>query len=556
MSVIKDFFAARAVKVSDIQNPDLWLTNALSGSTTTSGERVDSEKALSLPAYFACIRCISEDVAKLPLITYRRLERGKERVPDDPVYSLLHDKPNRFMSSMVWRETMLHHALGWGNGYSEIVPNKGNGIQDLLPVHPFHVQIKLDDDNLWYEVRDQADGPRYLKQEQMFHLHGLGSTGHSGYSVLQYAAESIGLGIAAQKFGGSLFGNGIRPSGVLQHPGKLEKEARKNLRESYNSMHGGAENASKLMITEEGIEFKPLSIPPEEAQFLESREFQVSEIARWFRMPPHKIQDLKRATYSNIEQQSLEYVQDTLMPWMVRIEQEIQQKILGNGSDLFAEHLVTGILRGDQAARSTYYREQFNIGALSQNDIREFENMNPIEGGDTYYVPMNMVRTEDASEGGTVMEPGPRPDDNEPGPSDSNNQAEIVKLKRSQVRIFEDAMGRILRKEAKAVTRAIQRNSGSKDRFINWLGRFFSEHKTFMFGTLEPAAVALHDLAGNGRNPKVLVAEFIDRQIDRSQNFFLSVFEKNDYEERIDDLVSTLVSSCAQELMEKICGEN
>lgn len=396
----------RADAVSDLRHPTAWLTSWALGARTTSGVDVSPDGAMALAAYWACIRSISEDVGKLPLITYGRIEpRGKRREIQHPCYSLLHDAPNQDMSAMSFRETLTGWALGWGNGYAEIVRNSRGRVTSLYPIHPSRVVIKRDEQGeLVYDVRSEQqlliEGNRSfaivrLRQPDMLHLRGPGNA-YYGYSVAQLGAESLGLSLAAQTFGASFFGNGTHVSGVLKHPGELGDKALEHLRESWQELYQGPEQAHKPAILEEGMEWQALSIPPEQAQFLQTREFQIAEVARWFRMPPHKIQHLANATYTNIEHQALEYVVDTLQPWLVRWEQELKRKLFSKEPNTFAEHLVLGLLRGDQATRSAYYRERFYLGTLSPNDIRELENENPIQqpAADAYYLQTALLPIE------------------------------------------------------------------------------------------------------------------------------------------------------------------
>ncbi len=413
----------RADFLSDVRHPTAWLTNWALGSVTQAGVRVNPQSAMGLSAYYACLRNISEDIGKLPLLTYRRLvPRGKERLPQHWAYGLLHDAPNDDMTAMTFRETLTHHALAWGNGYAEIVRDGGGIPRELYPIHPSRVCLRRDEqrrlvydiygtDGIYSTAGVNAQVVR-LRQENMLHVKGLGNDGYEGYSVLRLAAESLGLTLAAQTFGAAFFGNGASLGGVLEHPKTLSPEGQKLLRESWQSVYGGSWNAGKTAILEEGMTYRRLGIPPEEAQFLETRQFQVREVCRWFRMPPHKIQDLADAKYANIEQQALEYVVDTLMPWLVRWEQELKRKLFEDKPDVFAEHLILGLLRGDQAARAAYMKELFGMAMLSPNDGRELENMNPIgPGGDKYFIASNnytpidqVVRQETA-----MPEPTPQP---------------------------------------------------------------------------------------------------------------------------------------------------
>ena len=377
------------------------------GRETQAGERVSPDSAMGLSAYFASIRNISEDIGKLPLITYRRLPRGKERAATHPCYTLLKTKPNPYMGSMVFRETMSAWALGWGRGCAEIVRDERGFPRQLWPIHPSRILPKWVGGELFYDV-SQDDllanpkaRPTRLLAENVLHIHGLGD-GYEGYSVCQLAAESIGVGLAAQLQAASYFGNGTQLAGILEHPSKLSQKAHDNLRASWAARHQGARAAFTPAILEEGMKWTTTGAPPKDAQFLETRQFQVEEIARWFRIAPTKIGDRSRAQgWSTLEAQNTDHASDTLMPWLVRWEEELEAKIFLGDPDYFAEHLMAGLVRGDMAARQAFYTAMFNIGVLSPNEIRELENMNPNPGpeGDAYYMQLNMTTAERVYEG-------------------------------------------------------------------------------------------------------------------------------------------------------------
>ena len=385
MGFFKRFFERR----STVRNPADWLAASLGGGdATVSGETISPDKALTLSAYFAAIRAISEDVGKLPLILYRTLKpRGKERATTHPLYRLLHDSPNREMSSMSFRETLTMHSIGWGNGYAEIVRDKARPVA-LWPIDPTRVRIeRTDDHRVIYKVAAIEGKEITLQSMDMFHLHGLGFDGLTGYSVAHLARESIGSALAMEKRGAALFGNGSQPGGVLEIPNVLDPDARKHLTESWAAKHKGASNAHKTAILEQGLQFKTIAVPNRDAQWIEGREFSVSELARWLRIPPHKIAHMRDATFSNIESQAREYVIDTLQPWLVRWEQEIARKLISPRSGLFAEHLVAGLLRGDTTNRFNAYQTAIASGWMSRNEARALENLNPADGLDEFLVP-------------------------------------------------------------------------------------------------------------------------------------------------------------------------
>ena len=389
--------------LSDLRHPTAWLTDWSQGGSTLAGTSISHQSAMGLAAYYACIRAISEDVGKVPLITYKRLEpHGKERAYDHPLYNLLHTSPNEEMEALTFRETLQAHALGWGNGYAEIERGSRGEAVALWPIHPSRVSIRRDENaRIVYDIVGtqmiagvQKMMAHRLRAENVFHLRGLGSEGLYGYSVLSLARESLGLSLAAQQFGAAFFGNGAHIGGTIDHPQTLSDTALKHLRESWQEMYIGPAKAGTPAILEEGMKWSPIGLPPEQAQYLGTRVHQDREVARWFRMPLHKIQDMADASYGNIEQQSLDYLSDTLMPWFVRWEQQLQRKLFRNDPEYFAEHLYSALLRSDQAARSAFYRTLFEMATLSPNELRELENLNPIgPAGDHYFMMANNFAT-------------------------------------------------------------------------------------------------------------------------------------------------------------------
>lgn len=498
------------------KNPPDWLVGALVGDTTSAGVRVTPTSALTLAAYFAAIRCISEDVAKVPLILYERLEpRGKERRRDHAVYPLLKEQPNLNMTAMTLRETMTQHALGWGNGYAEIVRDRDLTIQSLELLTPDRVTPRINEntERVVYEVRNRHGEQRILQDFQVFHLHGLGYDGLTGYSIAHLAREAIGLGLAQETSGSSVFSNGVQAGGILEMDGVLEEPAAQNFIESWNRKHGGAENRHKTILLEHGIKWKPITIPFKEAQFIEGRSFSAADIARFFRVPPHIIGVMDAATFSNIEQQSIEYVTLTLMSWFVRWEQEVKRKLLTKvtDEDLFAEHLVDALLRGDIGSRFKAYATARQWGWMSANDVLEKENANPIgEQGDIYISPLNMVPADQLGEEPEADEPA---ESDEPSESDDDDDAfsatvtyhdaTVDSITDAHADVFRERIERLLQIECDRVRRIMSKDdSGEK------LAEFYSEHVQFMLDGLRPSSLALCGslwaARGGGELPSVL----------------------------------------------------
>lgn len=362
---------------------------------TWSGKSVTERTAMQTTAVYACVRIISETVASLPLHVYAYTENGKERLCTHPLYRLLHDIPNPEMNSFVMREVIMSHLLLWGNSYSQIIRNGKGEVTALYPLMPEKMKIDRGEDGmLYYTYTSDKQGSFIFRKDEILHIVGLGFDALIGYSPIAMAKNAIGLSIAAEEYGSSFFSNSGTPSGVLEHPGVLKEP--KKVRDAWNEAYGGSGNAHKVAVLEEGMKFNPISINPHEAQFLETRKFQVNEICRIFRVPPHMIADLEKSSFNNIEQQSLDFVTNTIRPWLVRIEQSIFQQLLTEEEQqkYFVKFNVDGLLRGDFKSRMSGYAVGRQNGWYSANDIRELEDMNKIpaeEGGDRYLCNGNMI---------------------------------------------------------------------------------------------------------------------------------------------------------------------
>lgn len=390
---------------STLANPDDELVNALTlGGPTATGIHVTPDRAMQLSAVWACVRLIAETVASLPLEVYRRLpDGGRERAADHPMRKRLHSEPNETMTSFVAREMLATQLLLTGNCYAPILRTFGN-VEDpeILPVPSRGVRVRrATSGELVYDVT-LPDGKTLnpIPQANMLHVPGLSFDGVLGVSPIRYAAQSIGLGLAAEQYGASFFGNGSTPAGYIKVPGSLNPEQAKAMREAWYAAYGGLRNANRTAVLFENAEFHRTGVPPEEAQFIQTRKLQAADIARWYRVPLHMIGELDRATFSNIEHQQLEFVTHTLRPWLVRFEQELNRKLFpsrttGEPNALYCEFNVDGLLRGDIKTRGDYYVRGRQWGWLSVNDIRRRENMEPVDGGDVYLTPLNMVRAGD-----------------------------------------------------------------------------------------------------------------------------------------------------------------
>jgi len=362
---------------------------------TSSGKVVNEKSAMQTTAVYACVRILSETIASLPLHTYQKTDKGKEKAVDHQLYHLLHDEPNPEMTSFVFRETLMGHLLLWGNAYAQVIRDGRGKVMALYPLMPDKMTVHRSEGGELYYSYSKEGKEHILRSFEVLHIPGLGFDGLLGHSPIAMAKNAIGMAIATEEYGANLFNNGANPGGVLEHPGILKDPER--VRKSWNSVYAGSGNAHKVAVLEEGMSFKPIGIPPEQAQFLQTRKFQLNEIARIFRVPPHMIGDLEKSSFSNIEQQSLEFVKYTLTPWLSRWEMAMKKSLLSPSEkkDYFIKHNVEGLLRGDYKTRMEGYSIGIQNGFLSPNDVRELEDLNTIEHGDVYAVNGNMLKLED-----------------------------------------------------------------------------------------------------------------------------------------------------------------
>ena len=376
---------------------------------TTSGKPVTERTAMQMTAVYSCVRILSEAVAGLPIHVYRYTDNGgKERALEHPLYRLLHDEPNPEMTSFNFRETLMSHLLLYGNAYAQIIRNARGEVMGLYPLMPNKMSVDRDRaGNLYYLYSCGSDdapvgkenGQVYLLPSDVLHIPGLGYDGIVGYSPLAMAKNAVGMAIACEEYGAKFFANGAAPGGVLEHPGII-KDPQK-VKESWNAVYQGSGNSHKIAVLEEGMKYQAIGISPEQAQFLETRKFQINEIARIYRVPPHMVGDLEKSSFSNIEQQSLEFVKYTLDPWICRWEQSLSRRLFTENEKrtYFIRFNVEGLLRGDYQSRMNGYAVARQNGWMSANDIRELENLDRIPaeaGGDLYLVNGSMTKLADA----------------------------------------------------------------------------------------------------------------------------------------------------------------
>jgi HK97 family phage portal protein len=483
-----------------LENPSTSLYKALTGLDSVpvkSGVKVNEKTALRSAAVFAAVRVITETIASLPLFVYRRLSpKGKEIEREHGLYEKLHDRPNPYMTSFTWRETSIGHLLLWGNAYSEIEYDHFGDIKALWLLLPNRTAPVLDNKTGELRYRTHIKGKDFiLRPESVLHIPGLGFDGTQGYSVISHMSESVGLSIAAEQYGASFFRNNSIPGGVIEHPDELTQTAHDRMRNDWERAHRGLDKAHRIAILEEGASWKQIGIPAKDAQMLETRKFQVTDIARIFRVPPHMIGDLEHATFSNIEHQQYNFVVHTIRPWCVRMEQVMNWKLFPEKErkQFFTEYLIQGLLRGDIKSRYEAYSIGRQNGWLNADEIRELENMNPEpEGqGKIYLVPLNMVPAEFVIGGGKQKEPT----------LDKKSQLQVlieqrtpnmVKIRRnitnSYKPVFMDVAARIIRRERNDILVAAKKYMEKKDeqQFMTWLTEFYQGHRDFVIKQMSP----------------------------------------------------------------------
>lgn len=516
---IANFIAGQSSGTSDLTYPQKWLAGWSAGGRTSSGEAVTESTVSGLSAYYRSLANLAEDVARTHLNVYEDNGNGvKVRSTEHELYERLRYAPNPEMHSQAFWESIVWNAGGWGRGLAEIERRADGAPAALWPIHPARAELMRDaNGGLFWRiyvgdrgnvVNGQSVQAVDIPNRNMFHVYGVGNDGLNAISILRAGAESFGMSIAAQKYGAAYFRKAISPSAVLTIPNRLNSDvAYNNLRASWRALHGGPDAEEGLAILENGSEIKPWTIPPEEAQFLQTRQFQIGEISRWFRMPPHKIMDLGRATWANIEQQDLNYVGDTLGPWYRRIELECMRKLLmeSEREEYFVEFDPKSLLRMEAKTRIDLYAKQLASGGMSPNDIRRAENLPPStdQGSDDLYIPTNLVPLRLAGqkpaggfgkpkpEGGDTPPPKPAPE-----PPEDSASALLYTFVDAQRSVVAHAARRCLHKETLARTRAQTRDGKETDKYFLWAREFYSDLAEDFAEATAPALKALAKLQG------------------------------------------------------------
>ena len=379
-----------------VTDPKAWNSSLwnMVGGQSLSGENVDEHTALTYSAVWNAVSLISGTISTLPLHLLRPDAGKTKQVTEKKLFRIMHSQFNPLMTAQIGREVMAAHLLTWGNCYAEKVYNGYGEIIELWPIAPNRVYPHTKDGKVVYDIIVDREKIT-LGRDNILHIAGLGFDGFMGYSVINMARKSIGLSMAMETFGSLYFGEGTHPGAVITHPNVLKDP--KGFRDAFDDVYKGLGQSHRVALLQEGMTLQKIGIPAEDAQFLESRQFQIPEVARWYNLPPHKLKDLSKSSFNNIESEQISFVTDSILPWLIRIEQNLDMQLLDEDEKikqlLYFRHNVDGLLRGSSKDRAEYYRLMWNIGAFSQNDIRAKENMDRIdhEYADDYFVPLNMV---------------------------------------------------------------------------------------------------------------------------------------------------------------------
>lgn len=490
------------------------LAKLLGGEDTWTGLDVDRYTALGLPVVWACVRVLAETLASLPLILYKRTDGGKERADAHPLYPILHIQPNPEQTAFVFKEQLQHHLGIFGNAYAQIVRDGRGYVKELWPLDPSLVKPFRDERGLrfTYKKKDGAEEVTFEKNEILF-IPALSFNGIQGYAPLEINKQTLGLALAAKRYAAEFFANNATPSLALVSPGKLTEEAAKRMAKSWRDSHGKWGKKGTPAVLEQGIEIKTLSAEPEKVQLVEIQKYLTREVCRFYRMQPHMVQDLENATFTNIEHQGLEFVTHTIRPWLVRWEQAITTQLLTEKErkEYFCEFLIDALLRGDIVARSTAYRTFMEMGVLNADEIREMENKNRREGGDTYYAPQNWIATagsglEQQKEKDALaaeqlkaqMQAPPAEKQPEEKTAQRSVQAPETRARKSAdsrrkianvfAGLIRDSVARIVRKEKRDISGAVGDYVGKRDLGdLNlWLDKYYSDLPEYIRKQITP----------------------------------------------------------------------
>lgn len=514
--------------VVDLNNPDHW-EEYFGASPSKSGVRVNRKSALGYAAFWRGVNLISRDMGKLPLVLYKRKGEGKEKDTKHPAFRLLRRKPNSEMTAFVFRQTLMGHALIEGNGYAYIFRKGSGDPTELIPLDPTVTYPVREGGKLWYVTTVRME-QRKLNPADVLHIKGLSFDGLIGYSVLEVARESLGLGVALRDYGSRFFSGNAEPGVILEHPKTLSAEAAKRLKASWDAMHAGLDNAHKTAVLEDGMTAKPLTIKAKEAQLLESRQFEVREIANWFGVPPSKLGDSQQRAYASLEQDSQQYLDEGLDPWCVNWEEECSEKLLTEREKEEDSHVIEfmrqALVRADMAARYNAYSIGINNGILSPNECRAKENMNPRKGGDEFIVASNAGNPGGNPNAKPIGAPGKakpeaKPEEDEEDEDGSNRAVAVVATERDghktaqngrfldepHKRVVAEAVGRMVTRLGVHARKAAKKSES----FDEWLDGFEAEHLEVVRAAIAPGVEACATVADSVAGPDDIVRRVFER---------------------------------------------
>ena len=446
------------------------------GFESSSGIVVTEASAVTFSAVYAAVAFYAETMGSLPLFVFKDDDQGNHvKAPEHPSFDALHSRPNPLMSAMTFRSTMTMHLALQGNAYAEIVRDGRGNAREYWPLAPSRVTPKVEGGTLFYEVR-YDDGTRIMSPSQILHHKDLGGDGITGWSRIRLARESIGAGLAAEQYGATFFGNNGVPGIILKHPGNPSDKAIENIRNSWTGKHKGPSKAHRIAVLREGMDITTVGIPPDDAQFIATREFSIVDVARWYRLPPHVLQSLQKANFSNVEHLEISLVVYSVRPWAVRMEQEYNRQAFPPGdTSHFTEHILDGLLRGDTETRFKAYATGRQWGWLSANDVRRLENMTSLgERGDIYMTPLNMVPA------------------GEEGMTDANAAQNRAEARAPEMEpLLVDVVGRILHKEIGSVRRLIVKHKDDQQACDEAVRDFYHKHEAYVVQIVGPFCRAL-----------------------------------------------------------------
>lgn len=509
MGLLAGLLRPRTAAPTPPPDADFWYEPRDDGPTA-AGVCVTPDSALRVASVFACVRLLGNTIGSLPMFVYERMERGKRKATEHPLYGLLRDRPNDWQTPFEFRQMMQSHLCLRGNAYARILPGVRGAVDQLIPLHPDRVDVfRLDNGRLGYTLgRPDSPARERLTQDEVFHLRGFSLDGIRGLSPISLLRETVGSSMAAQSYGGTLFRNNARPAGALKTPNKLSREAKENLRATWYAAHGGPANAGRVAVLEEGLDWADIGMSNEDAQWIDFLKLGASDVAMIFGVPPHLIGMVEKTTSwgAGIEEQGIGFVVYTLDSWLTLWEQACDRDLLADPETYYCKFLLNKLLRGDVGRRYAAYAVGRQWGWLSVNDVRELEDMNPVEGGDEYMVPLNMEPAGSQDMPAAEDPPaGYRPPakDRRTGRRRRRSSGAGAAL----APLLADAAERIASAEVRGLRARAGRAREDPARFLAWLEtEHYAKHERYVERTLRPLADAARLAGGEAPDPAAIAS--------------------------------------------------